>query len=112
MKDEWGVTESKYVDAELSRYRPDQLSDREREGLKAIRETLKVTSSRLPGFCFKSYVKGNVVWVMMTKANHGTQETVSSAKAKLSLLDDAVRMERTAFRQRLEGFLRRNGFEI
>jgi len=42
----------------------------------------------------------------------GTQETVSSAKAKLSLPDDAVKMERDAFRERLERFLRENGFEI
>ncbi len=48
----------------------------------------------------------------MVRANQGTQETVSSAKAKLSILDDAMRMERTAFRERLENFLRENDFEL
>ena len=109
---EWEVTENKYADNDISRYRPEQLSDREREGLKAIRETLKVVSARLPGFCFKSYAKGNVVWVMMMRANYGTQETVASAKAGLVILRDAIRMPREAFRDRLEKFLRENGFEI
>jgi hypothetical protein len=40
------------------------------------------------------------------------QETISSAKAKLSLLDDAMAMPRAAFRERLEKFLQQNGFEI
>jgi len=82
------------------------------EGLKRLREALKDISFRLPGLSFKSYVRGDAVWVLMMEANQGTQETVASAKAKLSLLDDAVRMERTAFRERLEGFLRQNGFAI
>jgi hypothetical protein len=46
------------------------------------------------------------------RANAGTQETMHSAKAKLELLDDAVRMERTAFREKMENFLRQNSFEI
>jgi hypothetical protein len=46
------------------------------------------------------------------RANNGTQETIASAKAKLSLLDDAVSMPRGAFRERLERFLRQNEFEI
>jgi hypothetical protein len=46
------------------------------------------------------------------KARFGTQETISSAKAKLSILDDAMRMPREAFRERLEKFLRENEFEI
>jgi len=49
---------------------------------------------------------------MMVKANHGTQETVASAKAKLDILDDALKMAPAAFRERLERFLRENGFEI
>jgi hypothetical protein len=108
----WEVTEHKYVDDKISRYRPVQLPDAQREGLKALRETLKVVSARLPGFCFKAYAKSNVVWVMMMRANHGTQETIASAKAKLSILDDAMTMEREAFRERLEKFLRQAGFEI
>jgi len=37
---EWEVADNKYADDKISRYRPEQLSDREMEGLKAIRETL------------------------------------------------------------------------
>src|SRR6266545_3249874 len=70
------------------------------EGLRRIREALRDISFRLPGLSFKSYVRGDAVWILMVRANQGTQETVSSAKAKLSILDDAMRMERTAFRER------------
>jgi len=48
----------------------------------------------------------------MVRANKGTQETISSAKAEIDILVDAMRMEREAFRERLEKFLRENGFEI
>ncbi len=82
------------------------------EGLRRIREALRDISFRLPGLSFKSYVRGDAVWILMVRANQGTQETVSSAKAKLSILDDAMRMERTAFRERLENFLRENDFEL
>jgi hypothetical protein len=82
------------------------------EGLKRLREALRDISFRLPGLSFKSYVRGDAVWVLMMKARAGTQETVSSAKATLEILNDAMKMERTAFRERLERFLRQNGFEI
>jgi hypothetical protein len=42
----------------------------------------------------------------------GTQQTTYSAKAKLSILDDAVVMPRDAFRERLERFLLQNGFTL
>jgi hypothetical protein len=48
----------------------------------------------------------------MVMANQGTQETVASAKAKLGILDDAVRLSREVFRERLEKFLEENRFEI
>ena len=57
-------------------------------------------------------MKDDAVWIRMMKARFGTQETVASAKARLEILDDAMRMERTAFRERLEKFLRENEFEI
>ena len=44
-------------------------------------------------------------------ARSGAQETIHSAKAKLSILRDAMSMEREAFRERLARFLRSNGFE-
>jgi hypothetical protein len=82
------------------------------EGLKRLREALKDISFRLPGYCFKVDVRGDAVWVRMLRANNSTQETVASAKAKLDILDDAVRMERSTFQERIERFLRENNFEI
>src|SRR5262245_24965757 len=82
------------------------------EGLKRLRDALSDISFRLPGYSFKANVKDDCVWVVMVKANQGSQESVASAKAKLSLLDDAVKMERTAFRERLENFLRQNEFPL
>jgi hypothetical protein len=40
------------------------------------------------------------------------KRSASSVKVKLDILDDAMRMDRTAFRERLENFLRENEFEI
>lgn len=82
------------------------------EGLKRLRETLRDISFRLHGFSFKSYVRGDAVWILMMKARSGTQETVSSAKAKLSILDDAIQMPRETFRDRLEKFLREHDFNM
>ena len=82
------------------------------EGLKRLREALRDISFRLAGYSFKSNVKDDCVWIFLMRARAGTQEAVSSAKAKLSILDDAVRMERGAFRERLERFLKENEFEI
>ena len=52
------------------------------------------------------------MWVRMVAANNSTQETIHSVKAKLEILNDAMTMPREAFRERLEKFLRENGFEI
>lgn len=82
------------------------------EGLKRLREALRDISFRLHKRSFKAHVQGDAVWIRMMKARFGTQETVASAKAKLSILDDACSMPREAFRERLERFLRENGFEI
>ena len=82
------------------------------EGLKILRDVLRDISFRLHKRSFKSAVRGDAVWVYLMRANNGTQEAESSAKAKLSLLDDAMAMEREAFRERLERFLKSNGFEI
>ena len=52
------------------------------------------------------------MWILLMKANAGTQETIASAKARLSILDDAMTMDRDGYRARLEWFLKENGFEI
>lgn len=82
------------------------------EGLKLLREALRDISFRLPGLSFKSYVRGDAVWILMVASRHGTQETTHSAKAKLSILDDALKIAPASFRARLEKFLRENGFDI
>lgn len=82
------------------------------EGLRRLRQALKDISFRLAGLSFKSVVKGDAVWILMVKANQGTQETVASAKAELSILDDALTMKPDAFRERLEEFLRKRNFEL
>ena len=73
---------------------------------------MKDISFRLPGLSFKAYTNQDVVWIRMMRANQGTQETVASAKATLEILSDAMTMPRDAFRERLEKFLRENGFEL
>ena len=80
--------------------------------LKRLREALRDISFRLPGRCFKVDVRGDAVWVRMVKANNSTQETIASAKAKLSILHDAMTMSRDAYRDRVERFLQQNKFEI
>jgi len=82
------------------------------EGLRGLREALKDISFRLHGFSFKVTPKDDCVWIVMVKANRGTQETVSSMRAKLSILDDVLRMDEDEFRERLERMLVQNGFEI
>jgi len=84
------------------------------EGLKRLRETLKDISFRLAGMSFKVDVKvdQDAVWIRLMRANSGTQETESSARANLDILDDALTMSRDAFRSRLEKFLRSHGFDI
>jgi len=82
------------------------------EGLKRLRETLKVISFHNPGVHFKADLKDDCVWIRAMVSDHGIQRTASAAKAKLSILDDALKMAPPAFRDRLEKFLRENGFEI
>jgi len=81
-------------------------------GLGPLRDALKDISFRLKNRSFKASVSGDAVWILMMKARAGTQETIHSCKAKLSILDDAVRMPRDKFSAKLEKFLVENGFEI
>lgn len=82
------------------------------EGLRRLRETLRDISFRLHKFSFKVDIRGDAVWVRMVYARSGTQETAHSARAKLSILDDAMTMPREAYRARLEKFLKQNSFEL
>lgn len=82
------------------------------EGLRRLREALRDISFRLHKFSFKVDIRGDAVWIRMVYARQGTQETAHSVRAKLSILDDAVVMPQEQFRERLERFLKSNGFEI
>jgi hypothetical protein len=82
------------------------------EGLKRLRESLRDISFRLHKRSFKAYVSGDAVWIRRMKARSGTQEAIVSAKAKLDILTNSMRMPCEAFRERLEKFLAENGFEI
>jgi hypothetical protein len=82
------------------------------EGLRILRETLRDIAFHLHGMSFKTDVRGNAVWIRTMEANRGTQQTVATAKAKLEILDDAMTMTPADYRQRVERFLRQNGFGI
>jgi hypothetical protein len=85
-----------------------------REGLRLLRESLKDISFGLRGISFKADVKPaeGCVWIRAMQAVSGTQQTLYSTRATLEILDDAMTMQRDAYRERLERFLRQNGFQI
>ena len=82
------------------------------EGLRLLRECLRDIAFHLHGLSFKVDVRGNAVWIRLMRSVSGTQQTEATAKAKLEILDDALTMQRDAYRDRLERFLRSNGFQI
>jgi hypothetical protein len=73
---------------------------------------LRDISFRLHNRSFKVDIRGDALWIRLVQARHATQETVSSAKCKLSILNDAMTMPREAFRTKLEKFFVENGFEL
>jgi hypothetical protein len=82
------------------------------EGLKRLRETLKEISFYTPGRHYKADVKDDCVWIRAMVSDYGVQRTKGATKAKLDILRDAMSMEREAYRERVERFLRQNGFEL
>jgi hypothetical protein len=82
------------------------------EGLKRLREALKLISFHNPGVHFKADCKDDCVWIRTMESKHGEQRTVASTKAALTILDDAVTMTPEAFRARLEQFLKKRGFPL
>jgi hypothetical protein len=85
-----------------------------REGLKRLREALKEIGFQAGKTHFKVDPKpdGGYLWIRQFRSEYGEPKTIASARSKLEILDDAMRMERSAFRERLEKFLAENGFEI
>jgi hypothetical protein len=83
-------------------------------GFKPLREALKLIAFEHPPGHFKVDLskKGDYLIIRHMESNRGDEATTHSCRARLTLLDDAVRMERSAFRERLEKFLQQNGFDI
>jgi hypothetical protein len=83
-------------------------------GFQAIRDVLKLIAFAHPPGHFKLDLskKRDYLIIRHMESNRGDEATTHSCRARLSLLDDAVKMERGAFRERLENFLRQNDFEI
>jgi hypothetical protein len=79
-------------------------------GLKALRECLKLIAFENPPGHFKVDLRPDYLLIRAMESDHGDEHTTHSVRAKLSLLDDALRMAPEAFRERLEKFLRENDF--
>lgn len=83
-----------------------------REGLKRLRETLSAIAFQYGPTHFKSDPKDDYIWIRQYKSKHGEARTVAACRARLSILDDALKMAPADFRSRLERFLKSNEFEI
>jgi hypothetical protein len=82
------------------------------EGLRRLRACLRLIEFRHSPMYFKVDLKDDHIWIRAMESSNGRQRATHSAKAALSILDDAITMEPGAFRDRLEMFLRKRGFEI
>jgi hypothetical protein len=82
------------------------------EGLQRLRACLKLIEFRHSPMYFKVDLEDDYIWIRAIESPNGEQLTTHSAKAALSILDDALTMEPGAFRERLETFLRKRGFEL
>ncbi|HEV2664066.1 MAG TPA: hypothetical protein VG324_04105, partial [Blastocatellia bacterium] len=82
------------------------------EGLQRLRAYLKLIEFRHSPMHFKVDLKDDHIWIRAMESSNGQQRATHSAKAALSILDDAITMEPGAFRERLETFLRKRGFEL
>ncbi len=81
-------------------------------GLKRLREALKLIAFHNSPMSFKVDVKTDYVWIRAMKSEHREQSTIASAKASLTILDEALTMEPGEFRERLERFLKKRGFPL
>jgi hypothetical protein len=84
-----------------------------REGLERLRECLSLIGFDHGPTHFKSDPKdAGYVWIRQYKSEHGEARMVASCRASIEILDDAMKMSPSAFRQRLERYLRSHQFEI
>src|SRR5262245_4519881 len=82
------------------------------EGMRRLRACLRLIEFRHSPIYFKVDLKDDHIWIRAMESSNGQQRATHSAKAALSILDDALTMEPGAFRDRLETFLRKRGFEL
>jgi len=82
------------------------------DGMRRLRETLKLVAFENPPGHFKVDLKDKYLIIRAMESKRGDEYTTHSVRAKLSLLQDAVRMEPEAFKTRLENFLRENQFQV
>jgi len=82
------------------------------EGMRRLRVCLRQIEFRHSPMYFKVDLKDDHIWIRAMEPSNGGQRATHSAKATLTILDDAITMESGAFRERLETFLKKRGFEL
>lgn len=82
------------------------------EGMRRLRVCLRQIEFRHSPMYFKVDLKDDHIWIRAMESSNGQQHTTHSAKAALTILDDALTMEPGAFRDRLETFLKKRGFDL
>jgi hypothetical protein len=82
------------------------------EGMRRLRACLRRIEFRHSPMYFKVDLKDDHIWIRAMESSNGQQHATHSAKAALTILDDALTMEPGAFRERLETFLKKRGFEL
>jgi hypothetical protein len=82
------------------------------EGMRRLRVCLRQIEFRHSPMYFKVDLKDDHIWIRAMESSNGQQHTTHSAKAALTILDDALTMDPGAFRERLETFLKKRGFEL
>lgn len=81
-------------------------------GLKALQEICSAISFHTPGRWFAVDLRPDHVRVRLRTRVDGREMTLKTARLTLEVLRDALTMERSAFRERLESFLKKRGFEL
>lgn len=81
-----------------------------KDGLRVLRETLRLIAFHTPGTHYKADLKPDCVWIRAMISNSGIQRTGHAAKAKHSILRSALRMEPERFRAQVELWLQEHGF--
>jgi hypothetical protein len=89
-------------------------SEAEVEGLKKLRAVLGQIGFQYGPTHFFADAKWDrgYVWIRQRKSENGVARTVASTRAKLEILDHALKWDPDKFRAKLERVLRENGFEI